>query len=364
MDVVFRDERQVVVDHERKLDDVEAAGRDIGRDQHPHATCGEPRQGTRARALALVAVDDRRTETSALEMFADAIRAALRLAEDERLTGGCLRQDMQKQRLLAIEVHRMNAMCDRGRDSSLVRHVHTPGLACEFCGKPHDVRRERCREEQCLPRSRQRRQHAAKRGEKAHVEHAVGLVERENFDRRQVDRPSLQVIDEPARCGDDDVGAVRQRPHLWRHRHPTKDVGDTQPHGCAVCRERAVHLDGQLARRHEHESERPTPLRALPSQEEALDHRERERSGLTSSGLGAREKIDPAQDERNRRGLDWCGLRVAHLARGAYKERARARVSKTALNSAPAWARAQSDAFETRQKWTHVAPARQCADGA
>ena len=50
----------------------------------------------------------------------------------------------------------------------------------------------------------------------AHVEHPVGFVEREDFNRGQIDRASLHVIDQPARRGDDDVGALTQRLDLRR----------------------------------------------------------------------------------------------------------------------------------------------------
>ena len=58
---------------------------------------------------------------------------------------------------------------------------------------------------------RQGGQHAAKRRQKAHVEHPVGFIEREHLDLRQVDRAALQMIDESPRRGDDDVRALSER---------------------------------------------------------------------------------------------------------------------------------------------------------
>ena len=92
-----------------------------------HASGLEVAEGASAGALALVAVDDRRPDAGALEMFADAVRAALRLAEDERLTAGACVRTCVSSVVLAIEVDGMDAMGHRGRDRLLVRHVHRRG---------------------------------------------------------------------------------------------------------------------------------------------------------------------------------------------------------------------------------------------
>lgn len=73
VNVVFGDERQVVVDDERQLRDVEATRRDVGGDQHVHTTRLEVTQRARSRSLALVAVYDSRLDACAFEMLADAI---------------------------------------------------------------------------------------------------------------------------------------------------------------------------------------------------------------------------------------------------------------------------------------------------
>ena len=69
-------------------DDVETARGDVGGDEHVDTTGLEIAERPRSCALALVAVNDGRLDAGALEVFADAIRAALGLAEDERLIAG------------------------------------------------------------------------------------------------------------------------------------------------------------------------------------------------------------------------------------------------------------------------------------
>ena len=55
--------------------------------------------------------------------------------------------------------------------------------------------------------------------DEAHVEHAVGFVEDEDFDAVEPQRVALHEVEQPARRGDQHVDAVEQRAHLAAHRH-------------------------------------------------------------------------------------------------------------------------------------------------
>jgi hypothetical protein len=57
MHVILGHERQIEVHDQRQVGDVEAAGREIGRHQHPDPTLLEVVEGATANALTLVAVD-------------------------------------------------------------------------------------------------------------------------------------------------------------------------------------------------------------------------------------------------------------------------------------------------------------------
>ena len=75
--VVFRDQRQIVVHHQRQLHDIEAASRDIRRHEHGHAAGFEICKRTGASALSFVAVNHRHPDTFTFEMVGNAIRAPL-----------------------------------------------------------------------------------------------------------------------------------------------------------------------------------------------------------------------------------------------------------------------------------------------
>ena len=100
MDVVFRNERQVVVDDKRKLNDVETSCGNVGGHEHPDTARFEVGEATGALRLALPPVDHRRLHVRAFEQIPDPIGAVLGLAEDERLVSPRLRQYVDQQRAL------------------------------------------------------------------------------------------------------------------------------------------------------------------------------------------------------------------------------------------------------------------------
>ena len=55
---------------------------------------------------------------------------------------------------------------------------------------------------------RQQRDDAANVGQEAHVEHAVGFVEHEDLDVPEIDGALLRMIEQPARCGDENIDAA------------------------------------------------------------------------------------------------------------------------------------------------------------
>ena len=88
----------------------------------------------------------------------------------------------------------------------------------------------------------------------AHVQHLVGFVEHHGADAIELQRAALQVIDDAARRADDHLRAALQRAEL---RHIALAAVDGQHMegmlAGGVFLERFGDLDGQLARRHQHQ---------------------------------------------------------------------------------------------------------------
>ena len=117
----------------------------------------------------------------------------------------------------------------------------------------HDLVRHRRREEQRLAFGGQRRDDAPDVGPEAHVHHAVGFVEHEQFDAGEVGVLLPHVIHQPARRGDDDVDAGLEGAFL--HAHLDAAVDGRAGHRRVVRQPVNLVLDlhGEFARRREHE---------------------------------------------------------------------------------------------------------------
>ena len=132
-------------------------------------------------------------------------------------------------------------------------------------------------------------------GQKAHVKHAVGLVEHQHFHLAQVDRALADVIEKPTRTGNHDLGAGPQSLQLRPHAYPAVDRDTAQ--GCLAAQvyERLVDLLGQLARgRHDQRAD------AAPgSLLQAMQDREGKRGGLARAGLRQTHHVASRHDRGN-----------------------------------------------------------------
>ena len=115
----------------------------------------------------------------------------------------------------------------------------------------HRVDRSRIggRKEDGLPRLRRAAQDLFHLVAKAHLQHAVGLVDDDGRNAAQIQRAAHDVVERPARRSDDHVHAPLQRRQLRIHRLPAREDQDgearfTPPQLAELAR----HLRAQLAR--------------------------------------------------------------------------------------------------------------------
>ena len=209
----------------------------------------------------------------------------------------------------------------------------------------------RRREHQRLALARHGGDHLADVVDEAHVEHAIGLVEHQRLDAREVHGAPLEMIDEPARGGDEDVHAAPQRGDLRLHAdaavdgrrraamhvdridrggfgagglqnqarvRPRPDLLGRGPVGLHAL----LHLRGELARGRDHQrADRPWPGTGALAHE-ALEDRQREAGRLAGAGLGGGHHVAAGERRGNRLGLDRrCGV-VALFLEGT-KQRGR-----------------------------------------
>ncbi len=144
--------------------------------------------------------------------------------------------------------------------------------------------------------------------DEAHVQHAVGLVQHQDFDVAQVDRALLHVVQQPARRRDDDVDAAAQFLDLRIDVHAAENRGRAQRLVLAVGAHAFLHLRREFAGRHQDQAA-DRAARALLV--ENLQQRQREAGGLAGTRLRRGKEILACQHDRNRLRLNGGGDRVA-----------------------------------------------------
>ena len=84
----------------------------------------------------------------------------------------------------------------------------------------------------------------------------VGLVDRGDLDRAERTLALPNQVEQPARGRDQQVDAAAQRGDLPAHRRAAVDGEHPHAHRLTERGQRVLHLAGQLARRHQHQSAR------------------------------------------------------------------------------------------------------------
>ena len=173
-------------------------------------------------------------------------------------------------------------------------------VAQDALGQLADFGRQRGREHHRLTLARQVGDNLQDVVAEAHVEHAVGLVENQALDVREVDAAVLQVGNHAARGGNHHVGAHQHAPLL---NVPALAVAaavdhrgrDGQVVGEAL--ELLVDLLRQLARGDDDERLDHVVLVALD--EQPVEQRQRIGRRLARTGLGAADDVAPLEDDRD-----------------------------------------------------------------
>ncbi len=139
-------------------------------------------------------------------------------------------------------------------------------------------------------------QNAANVGQEAHVAHAVGFVQDQHLDVRQVDAAVAGQIEQAARAGDDDLGAAPQGLDLAILADAAIDGDAAHLRFPAQIDARLVDLFGQFARGRHDEGAHPAPG-ALGQPLQNGQHKGR---GLAGAGLGYAQNVAPLQHDGDR----------------------------------------------------------------
>ena len=302
VNVILGRERHVVIDHDRQFDDVESPRRDVGCNQHFDGAALESIERLHALVLRLVAVDGVRVDSGLLQLAREAAAFDLRVDEDEHLGQAAAvrsaraKEFQQHVRLLGF-VQLVDLLLHVVRRCIAASDFDQLRLAQEVRREPLDLLGERGREHQALPLLGKKIEDARDVGQEAHVEHPVGLVEHHDLHLRQVRVLLLDMIEQPARRGDDDFAAAPQGLRLRLHVDAAVDHRDAQLRLCRVLLEVVPDLVGKLARRRQHQpAHRVTRGRhaGVRMHHQPLQHRQAEPGRLAGSGLRSAHDVAAA----------------------------------------------------------------------
>ncbi len=319
MHVILGDARQFVVDDVRQVVDVEAAGRDIGGDQHARRAGLEGLERLGAVLLALVAMNRGSVDAFAFEPGGQPRRAELGTDEDQHLRHRRVLEHLLEQVALAVGGDRVHAVGDGFRHLVAARDLDQLRRLEHGVGELLDLVREGGGKQQALARRRQQLEDALDVGDETHVEHAVGFVEDEELDEVEAHGLLFDVVEQPAGGRDDDFAAFLEFGDLRAHVDAAVNADRAQREVLAVGLDRFLDLHRQFARRREDQGAHRMARRrgrAVGMARQLVQQRQGEARRLAGAGLGAAHDVASGEDDGNGLGLDRGGFGVAGIMHG------------------------------------------------
>ncbi|MCY1211583.1 hypothetical protein D9M72_232970 [compost metagenome] len=300
--------RDLDIDHGFQLRDIQPARGHVGGNQHRAAAIGKLHQHLVAIALLQVAMQCQRLVALRAQQLHQFAAARLGIAERQRAgRAEMVEQPPDRTQALAF-LHFIEALADGG---VVVRRFQLQRLrlAQELVGELVDAFGIRRREQQRLAFLRATAGDVGDIVEEAHVEHAVGFIEHQRVDRRQVQAAAIDMIKNAARRTHHNMRAVNKAIHLRAHRGAAAQRQHLDVlFGAREAADFLRDLVGQLARGAQHHRLHVEAARIKPVQQ-----RQPEGGGLAAAGLGLCHQVLARQCDRQAGRLDRRHFVIAKL---------------------------------------------------
>ena len=312
MDVGFRLVGQVVVDDVRDVVDIEAAGGDVGGDQHAVLAGLKSVERALAGVLDLVAVDRLGRDAARFESCATTlVGAVLGAGEDQRASRSPGRAASRRAAaaLLALVRHEdrlldpLGGRRDRRRPATVtgLRRICRPARRSSAAWWRRTAASAACAGSLATMR--------ADVVDEAHVEHAVGFVEHEDFDPREIDVALVHQVEQAAGRGDEMSTPLRSARTCVPWLTPPNGERRAQAEVAAIGGEALADLAGEFAGGGEDQDAAGLAAERRPVAGEPLQDRQGERGRLAGAGLG--EPITSRPSRTSGMVCAWIGVGVA-----------------------------------------------------
>ena len=256
MDVVGGLLGNIEVDDVAHIGNVDAAREDVGCHENLDAAVTECREGALALALAAIAVDGLARKAAARKATHAGVGAALGAHEHDHALRALFLEDLGQKTVLLVHRDGHHVLVDGIGSGSDRGDLHASGLMDQIGNGAHALLVERGREQKRLTLLAALAHNSAHLGQKAHIEHAVGLVQHEHAHLVEVRGALLGQVHQASRRRHQNVAAAGERLLLRTvaqtahdgHGRMTGALGNGGAH--------LVDLLGELARRSDDEHQR------------------------------------------------------------------------------------------------------------
>lgn len=301
VDVILRMLRHVVIDDMAHVSDIQAARGDVRGDQHFKAAFTEPLQSLFALALGAVGMQDGHGVVRAFQGMRHAVGAVFGAAEDDHRIVMHRVEELEEQVGFLHIGHGIDDVLDGLGRRTARADLDGFGVVHRPFDERLDLRRDGGGKKGGVALARTTFNDLADVGQKAHVQHPVGLVQDEKLHLVQAQGALLEMVQQAAGGGDDDIGAGAQFIRLPAITDSAKNDGDVEIGEARVGAEGGFHLGGQFTGRFQDERAGASARQMFV---EFGKDRQGEGRGLAGAGLGAADDVAPRQHERDGAKLD------------------------------------------------------------
>ena len=324
VNIGFRHFGKLEIDDMRDAVDVEAARRDVGCDEGTDAAAAKRVQRTFPLALALVAVNRASRDPAVIKMLGDLVGAAFRPSENKRPGHSRIAEKLDEKIPLAACFNEHDLVVDAAGGCRNGGHGHFDRIDEKVASEGGDFVWHRRREKQVLPAFWKGADDPPDGLDETEIEHAIGLVEDEEFGLAEASRAGVEVILEAAWGRDQNVEAARERLDLRAMRHAAEDGGDRHGKARAKAPEALGDLARQFAGRAQNQHAAAMSWSSASVRREIMEDGKREGRCLAGAGLGYADEIAARHDGRNCLCLDRRWMRVTLFCQSMQKRRGEA----------------------------------------
>src|SRR5690554_3879008 len=246
MDIIFAHSWQFVVDHKRQLVNINAAGSNVGGHQHAHFPAFELLQRLGTGVLAFVAVQGGSAQAVFVQVFGKAVGTMLGTGKDQYLLLGAGSNQVGQQGALVWRGNAVKTLLDALNSGVGRSNFDAYRIVQQAVGQCDDFFGESGRIKQVLSLFRDQFEDFFDVMDKAHVEHAVGFVQDQNFHRGQVNMILANQIQQASGAGDQHIKTFLQLSDLLALANAAIDAGAGQWQIMAIQIEAFMNLGGQF----------------------------------------------------------------------------------------------------------------------